>query len=40
MPQLSMTLRSKGMRDETRETLESEVNAEALMLDLRIKWFL
>jgi hypothetical protein len=29
-----------AMRDETRETLEGEVDVEALMLDLRIKWFL
>jgi hypothetical protein len=29
-----------AMRDETRETLEGEVDTEALMLDLRIKWFL
>jgi hypothetical protein len=28
-----------AMRDETRETLEGEVDIEALMLDLRIKWF-
>lgn len=28
-----------AMRDETRETLEGEVDTEALMLDLRVKWF-
>jgi len=29
-----------AMRDETRETLEGEIDIDAIMLDLRIKWFL
>jgi len=29
-----------AMRDEARDTLQDEIDVEALMLDLRIKWFL
>jgi len=29
-----------AMRDEARETLEGEIEVEAYMLDLRLKWFL
>jgi len=29
-----------AMRDEARETLEDEIQVDAYMLDLRVKWFL
>jgi hypothetical protein len=29
-----------AMRDEARETLEDEIEVDAYMLDLRLKWFL